>query len=99
MVVLQKESIVALISAGSGAVVGALITVFAEWGRTSIREAFAARRERRERVRQWWGDLRSAVHRFDLYWTPWAQEEHPISTIPSLGSPSFSRSSCASGMR
>jgi hypothetical protein len=73
----QSDWIIPLASAGVGAVIGALITVLTEWALTSIRDASTNKRERKIHLRQWWRDLKTAVHRFDLKWTPWANGDHP----------------------
>jgi hypothetical protein len=73
----QSDWIVPLVSTGVGAVLGALITVVSEWSLTSIKESAKQKTERRVQLRAWWTRLRSAVHRFDLLWSPWAAEDHP----------------------
>ena len=73
----QTDWIVPLLSAGAGAVLGSLITVLSEWALTSIRESAQKRKDRKIQLRAWWKNLRLAVHRFDLLWTPWAVKDNP----------------------
>ena len=77
MSTVQSEWIVPLVSAGVGAIIGALITVVTEWAFTSIRDASASKKERKTRLRQWWNELKAIIHRFDLKWTQWSAEDHP----------------------
>ncbi len=60
-----------------GAVIGSLITVFATWAISAIKESSHRRREKRDLERDWWLRFRSVVHLFELEWTPWVAEDHP----------------------
>ena len=73
----QTDWIVPLLSAGGGAVMGALITVLSEWALTSIKKSTRQRRDREAQQGAWRKKLRLVVHRFDLLWTPWVAGDHP----------------------